>query len=431
MKIIDKFIRVGLIAMILLSLFLSWKILNNSDNKQVSKKQNQSSKNVTSLKQPTDVFLPVKLVYYNAEGKQLYSNKESLLQQLLRQLIDNSSNGAVGNQKTVNIINLKEAFDLSMSDDMPLNYFLAINKHDSASKVDKNLMFRRLVVAVGEPILYFLDNNNKEVYQMKLNFNTTDLKILLNDSDNRYIEVGNNQSDAPVYYEFTEPLHLPKYSYILATQSYSVFSNSFFEKGQELVSENDDLNNRDIKLSNSQGESLAIKYETGEVNYNGHLASKANNQFKSNTMLEESFYYLQNIGNSLGTLRFYEADENQVIYRNYVEGYPVFSDGVRGRFEFAKKDNTVQIKTNQETIQVPIPSKEEVVLPSTREVINQLANYGIEESEIKGMQIGYSWINNQETKQVIDLTPEWYIKLTDEWISLNQVETQESQGESN
>lgn len=431
MKIIDKSIRYGLIVMIMLSLFLSWKILNNSDNKQLTKKQNAAPESVVALKKPTDVFLPVKLVYHNEKGQHLYSNKESLLQNLLVKIISNVENGSVGNKKTIDLHDKNESFELTMSDNLALNYFLAINQLEDNAENDNNIIFRRLVVSMDDSFLYFLDDKNKEVYHMAFQGDMEELQKILKDSKNRYLEVGDNQSNVPVYYQFLEPLHLPTYSYIVATQSYTFFSKAFFDKDKELISDNDDLNSRDINLSNAQGESLDVKYDTGEVKYSGHIPKKANEGFQSNTILEESFYYLQTIANSLGTLRYYESNDNQIVYRNYVEGYPVFSDGVRGRVEFSKKDQTMQIRTNQETVQVPIPSEEEVILPATQEVINLLASYGVEETAIKGLQIGYSWISNEETTQVIDLTPEWYVKLDDEWLSLDQVQTKVSQGANN
>lgn len=66
MKIVDRVIRVGLIAMISLSLYLSFKIWTNSGNQEVAK-SNMTNEVSQSLRQPSDVFLPTHLIYHDTQ----------------------------------------------------------------------------------------------------------------------------------------------------------------------------------------------------------------------------------------------------------------------------------------------------------------------------------------------------------------------------
>ncbi|MGC3221181.1 hypothetical protein ACPTGR_14350, partial [Enterococcus faecium] len=73
-------------------------------------------------------------------------------------------------------------------------------------------------------------------------------------------------------------------------------------------------------------------------------------------------------------------------------------------------NGSVQVnnQTSLNTIQVPIPSDEEVVLASTNEIIQQLKAKGADSNKIGSVNVGYTWQNVKETNRVVDLLPEWY-----------------------
>ncbi|WP_238786645.1 YycH family regulatory protein [Vagococcus coleopterorum] len=423
MKLMEKIIRVSLVLMILLSLFLTWKIWNNSGNKQVAKRQTSNTEQSSSAKHPTDIFLPVKLVYQDQDGKHLYTNKEREIQELSRLLVKDviGKKTELLDGKKIELVDRKNSFDLSMSDDLSLLYFLKMNEMPIPNELDNKLTFRRIAVSLEDKEVAFLDEDNHVIYELPLSDDSSQYEKILKNEKNNYIEVNHDDSILPVYYEFSKPINLPKYSYILATQSYSLFSQAFFLETDELVSNNDDPTDRDVNLASPAGNTFNVKYDTGEISYNGLLGKEVDSAYGTETFVEDSFFFVKNIGNSFGTLRYFEGTEEAVTYRNYVEGYPVFSDDTKGRLEFTKKDKGLHIETNQETIQVPIPSKEEVTLSTTKEAVMLLNNYGIAQKDIQGLQIGYTWLSNQETKQVVDLTPEWYVKTNDVWESIEQV----------
>lgn len=422
MKIVDKLIRFALITMIIISLFLSWKIWRNSDNKQLTKKQNEVTENTTLQKKPADVFLPVSLIYHDKAGKHLYSNKEGLLQSLTRQLLEQSNGDMVGTGKKIDPLKEKETFELTLPNELSLAYFLDINHKKVSDDVKGATKFSRLVVSLNEKKLCFVDNDYKEVYQMALKSDNQIFKKILADSANRFVEVVPRLTEQGLSYDFSDEIKLPKYSYILATQSYNVFSKAFFLSTADVISDKDDVESTDIKLVNSDGDAMDVIFESGEVIFKGRMINESSEKQHS-TIFENSFQYLKNLGNSLGSIRYYEGNDKKITYRNYVEGYPVFGDSSKGQINFSKNQKGIEIKLNQQTIQVPIPSDDKVEIPSTQTVIDTLNYYGIETEDIQGLQIGYTWLSNQETTQVVDLTPEWYIKLDNKWQSLDEVES--------
>ena len=88
---------------------------------------------------------------------------------------------------------------------------------------------------------------------------------------------------------------------------------------------------------------------------------------------------------------------------------------MKGRLEVGVSNKTVFVRTNQETIQVPIPSEETVTLIPTEQLIENLTLAGVDLSLIDDIQIAYEWQTNAETKQVVDLVPIWYVKYEEIW----------------
>lgn len=434
MKLVDKLIRFGLVAMIALSLFLTWKIWTNSGSKEPMESL-KTTENTMNLKQPKDVFSPVKLVYHDDEGKHFYTNREKLISTITKEVLRLSRDRLTvysdkEAKKVINSKRLSNSFELLMASPFDLNYFLEINGQEVTKEIKDTIMFQRLLVSFEEEVLYVINDQDNQVYRIKIKGDLNELKRLLTEENNRYIEVVKAE-ELPVFYQFKDEIKLKKYSYILSTQSYTMFSQAFFDNVQEIMPNDDNKNSKDVNLINAEGSSLKISYGTGEVSFSGRIKQDALLADDTPNIYTETFYYVQSIGNSMGTVRYFEEANNRVTYRNFVEGFPVFSDHTRGRVEVTSTNQLVQVMTNQEMIQVPIPSDEEVLLPTTEEAVRQLEQAGIDRTVLEDLQLGYTWETNQETKQVVDLVPEWYVKIDNYWNSVANVilKAQEGEGE--
>ena len=70
---------------------------------------------------------------------------------------------------------------------------------------------------------------------------------------------------------------------------------------------------------------------------------------------------------------------------------------------------------------MPIPSDEEVELPNTENVIQNLVDKGADKGKIQSIIVGYTWQNIKETNRVVDLLPEWYVKYQEQWYSVSEL----------
>ena len=78
-QITDKIVKISLISMILLSLFLSWKIWTKPANRSLAEKDKDNTSELVQTKKMTDVYVPTKLFYHKDKEELLYSNKETTI----------------------------------------------------------------------------------------------------------------------------------------------------------------------------------------------------------------------------------------------------------------------------------------------------------------------------------------------------------------
>lgn len=417
-KLGNRIVKVTLIVLILLSLFLSWKIWTKPANRGFQDRSNKVSE-VVQKKPMTDVFVPTKLFYHENKGEDFfYTNKESVISSLQERVV----NFEFGDIKELTrteaaaLLEKEQIFSLVFPSEIPVALFTELHHLDlELPEEHKNMVFSRVTVSLLDETLYFVNHAKTEAIEVPVKGDFKSLERLLQSKKNGYFKVNAPEDSLINIYYFTEEVELKIYSYIVATQSFTTFSKGFFNQSSDLYSnEGENLN-----LSNGEGESLTIENKTGEVTYFGKL--QENHNQVSNKLYYDTFQYVENMGSALGNMRYFSSKENEVTYRNYVEGFPVFGENMQGSLEATVQNKNIYIRANQETLQIPIPSEENVTLIPTAKLVEQLRDQGVDLDSIQDIQIGYKWQTNKETKQAVDLVPEWYIKYNNEWYTQPEV----------
>lgn len=411
----DKLVKISLALMIGLSVLLSWKIWTKPTNRNFDLINKKELSSVVQTKDIAEVYVPTKLFYHKTKDDILYTNRESTITDIQNKVsdFDFESVKKVSKEDNEKIMTQSKTVSLLFPKELPLSVY-ADTYHLKAKVLDdmNDININRILVSFEEEAVYFMSRNLEEGAKAEVKGNFDGIEKILNENK-KYYSVSLEPDNISQLYYLTEELKLKTYSYIVATQSFTTFSKAFFNQSNDVFS-NEGSN---VSLSNGEGESLTIQSKTGEVNYFGKVKSPTNKVIENDYYT--SFQYVESLGNSLGTLRYFGSnpENGDIVYRNYVEGYPVFGEDMRGLLEVAVQNKNVLVRTNQETIQIPIPSEEEVVLNSTREVLDDLLADGVDLDDVADIQIGYSWKGNPETKQVIELIPEWYILYQDTWIA--------------
>lgn len=422
----DKIIKVSLITLILLSLFLSWKIWTKPANRNLAEKGKDTSSELVQTKKMTEVYVPTKLFYHKEKNNLLYSNKETVINNIHNKLtaLHYRSNQELGEKETREAFYSLHSFNLVFPKELPVSVYESVYQSDF--KLPKELQefeFNRIIYSFETEKVYFVNPSLKKsiIFDVKGDSQTLE-DLVTNEKKNNYYSVTLEPENISGIYYMKDEVKLKTYSYIVATQSFTTFSKAFFDQPNDLYS-NDSEN---VNLSNSEGESLTIQADTGEVNYFGKLKSKESSS--KNSFYFDTFQYVENIGNTLGTLRYFDVKDGDITYRNYIEGFPVFGKNMKGRLEVIVQNRNVFVRTNQEMIQIPIPSSETITLMSTADLIDNLSSSGVDVSLINDVQIGYEWQTNTETKQAADLVPTWYIHYDGAWYSHSELDEKIEKG---
>lgn len=427
MKLSEKIIRVMLFALILLSLVLTYAIWLSPTSKTADvNTSKQAVKNDQNYAKATDAFLPLRGIWSLSTGT-FQTSSENLLATTQARLTESTfgqlQEVAHGEENFESYTSLTNGIELSYEGgfslteyvkvfDMPIN-LNSLNDSDQ-------ITFSKIQIDFTKKKLRFLSYKQKLVYEASISADLTGLETIYQKNQDRFIPMAEENSLVPNILSTADRVRLKKYSYILTTQSYSLFRNAFFQNPDQAKGEEEASGTRSFVSGN---EELMMDEQKRLVTFKGELPE----ELAGESIYSQTFNYVSRLGTSVGNLRYFDHKDGKMNYRIFVEGYPIFSQTSKGRIslminqESKGSERQVEIETSMDTVQVPIPSDEEVELPSTLEVENNLAAVGVDLTKIKSFIIGYTWQDIDGVNKLVALTPEWFVKYDDTWYSADQL----------
>lgn len=421
MNILEKIIRVGLFFLVLLSLFLSLNIWISSSRKETAETKDAPVATPVNERTSKDVFMPLRLIK-KQENKMELSNSENLIANVQSEI-------EKGTFETVSQVvkenaeefqqyqEIENGFELLYEGKFLLSEYIDVFKLSFADmdSIENDIYFMKIQVDLNKEVIRFFDYDHLNVYEARCTVNGSNLSKILNKEGVQYKTVTSEKDLANKQYYLTDERKLKQYSYIIESQSVTRFRNAFFND-PENVQTNE--NNQDLTYT-SDNERLSVFDDTQSrlIKFEGKVQPKKNQNIYS-----ETFPYIKKLGKNMGNIRYFDRTDDQITYRTFVEGFPVFSEKNKGQVQMTISDDyldekTIQIATSMDTIQIPIPSDEEVTLGSTEQVLNELLAAGADTEKIQSLIIGYTWQSIDSTKSVVDLTPEWYVCYDGKWYS--------------
>lgn len=421
MKLTEKIIRIGLVLLVLLSLYFSVSIWISSAKKEQPLKSDTQVAAVVNERSATDVFLPLRLIRIQ-NGKTEMNNSENLIANVQSE-IKKSSFGSLSQVVQENeeqfekFLTMENGVELIYEDSFLLKEYLSVYgiAIDTAELTNSDeVNFTCIQIDLNQNKIRFLDFNRKDVYEAAITVDADKIVTTLDKTGTEYNQISDQQVIGVQHYYFSENLKMKKYSYILASQPVTKFRNAFFANTDDIQT-NEDSNDFSYTSGN---ERLVVDERLGKIHFNGVLETRK----PEDNIYSDSFGYIKKLGTNMGNIRYFDRTNSQINYRTFVEGYPVFSENNKGQVHITidnekAENSTVVIDTSVDTIQVPIPSEEEVTLQSTESLFESLSANGADAAKISSVVIGYTWHKIEEITQVVDLTPEWYIRYDEKWYS--------------
>jgi Uncharacterized protein conserved in bacteria len=138
---------------------------------------------------------------------------------------------------------------------------------------------------------------------------------------------------------------------------------------------------------------------------------------------QRGYQKVTNLQNSIANLRLYNANwtDKDLIFREYVEGFPIFKKSQFGsiHIKFSRKGSTE--KFLNKVLEVPVPSNQSPTkLKSTSEIFKGLERVGYSPNDIQAVEVGYQWNSETDNEKVVDLKPTYYIKIDGHWKPYNE-----------
>lgn len=386
--------------------------LNQSDSSITQQARMRNNKSVYDLYTPTSV-------YGFKDGKlySLYSSKYNILlafskaaRQMKVQRIDRL---AASFRKYEEYLNNQNFVQLTYPDEITFNLF-----SDASGKKDNRQFNRIFVSKTNDDIIYFGNDKTDELYKIsvkKANF----------DQLRRYIEKADYKTTVKFvklkfgYTTFyTQEERWRVYSYLVNEQPNSYFVARLL--GNSGVSSR---TNKRGRTTYSLNYSTRLSVPKSESKNNDYLYTRyEKTHYKSMTdKLLDSVYYVHRLGLNEQDLRFFDADNNNIKYTNYVEGTPVFLNEHDVQVNSIFSPDSVEIGFNSTNLQIPIPfDGRRISLPPTQEIVDQLKNHGIDKNEIESIVVGSRVEKDASRDNLVNLIPTYYVKAFGRWMSLNE-----------
>lgn len=427
MKISERIIRVALFALILLSLILTYAIWLSPTSKTADvNTSKQAVKNDQNYAKATDAFLPIRGIWDLAEGK-FQTSSENLLATTQARLTESTygqlQEVAQGEEEIKSYYSLDNGIELNYEGGFSLTEYVKVFDMPinlNSLKDSDKLTFSKIQVDFAKKKIRFLNYSKDTVYEATISADFTGLETIYQKNQPKFLEMSDENPLVPRLLRTKDRVRLKKYSYILTTQSYSLFRNAFFQNPDQAKGEEEASGARSFV---SGHEELMMDEQKRQVTFEGELPEDLSKE----SMYSQSFNYVSRLGTAVGNLRYFDHHEGQVNYRIFVEGYPIFSQSSKGKMAVKighgsnGASTQIRIETSMDTVQVPIPSDEEVELPSTLEIENNLAAVGLDLDKVQSFIIGYTWQDIDGVNKLVALTPEWFVKYDNTWYPATQL----------
>lgn len=428
LRISEKILRGILIVLILLSIVFSYNIWLAPTNRTPN--VNSNTQTINNLEQnyakATDSYLPIRGIW-DLDGQKFQTNSENLLATAQARLTEADygelSIVAQGEAEMQNYYQVNRGMELNYEGQFSLAEYLKV--FDIPINIDNfdqpnRIRFNKIQIDFENNHIRFLNYARQTVYQGDITFSTNTLQDIYENNQSRFIPMTEENQIIPRLLQTEGNIRLKRYNYILTTQSYSLFRNAFFRepvgaKGQE--------NEQGVQSFVSGQEELILNDDQRTVDFSGELPKDV----QSDSIYAQTFGYVSRLGTGVGNLRYFDREGGQITYRTFVEGYPIFSESDKGKMVVTIGDaqndeaKSVAIQMSMDTVQVPIPSDEEIELSSSLEMENQLVYAGLDIDKVESYIIGYTWSDVDGANRLVSLTPEWYVKYDGNWFAASQL----------
>ncbi|KRL20927.1 YycH family regulatory protein [Lentilactobacillus kisonensis] len=428
MKFSKYLIPIALTIAVIVSLTLSMVLWTNPANYRSKQNTKQNSQTESMIKPKHYVYTPTQAVYTNSEGDQeiLVNELVNVISEIKKTMRDyqkpSISEYRSGSQTDYfKVANRPNSIMLSYP--TPVSMKILNANVNNRFKKFPNVTVNRIVLPTDDQTkLYLLNDQDFKVYQVKVKKHSLKAlnKVLTMSiwTISATFKLFNNK---PLVY-VDSSVQMEPYKYLIDRQSEDYYVSRLLNS--------DDSQNISAKRRKNvviYGDQNSMQLLFNSKMRMGRFSDYRPNKNKRNitSALNNSYNKLADLGLPLDNVRFFDYDSQSrtVMYRTFVEGFPIFRANGFGTISTRTINASAQrMDFSLDNPEVPIPSKKGyTTLPSTTTMIKRLVNHGYKAKEIAKIQIGYGWRKDSSSPLLINLTPDWYILYNGKWQSYTEM----------
>ena len=309
MKLSEKIIRIALFILILLSLVLTYAIWLSPTSKTADiNTSKQAVKNDQNYAKATDAFLPIRGIWDVSEGK-FQTSSENLLATTQARLTESTygqlQEVAQGEEEIKNYYSLNDGIELNYEGGFSLTEYVKVFDMPinlNSVKESEKLTFSKIQVDFSKKKIRFLNYSKDTVYEATISADFTGLETIYQKNQEKYLPMLAENPLVPRLLRTKDRVRLKKYSYILTTQSYSLFRNAFFQNPDQARGEEEESGMRSFV---SGHEELVMDEQKRLVTFNGELPSDLSKE----SIYSQSFNYVSSLLKAIRYLAHHQKEK--------------------------------------------------------------------------------------------------------------------------
>lgn len=407
-----------LVFAILLSIYLILQLLL-APGQRTQDRQNDTPGTTQTLNR---VFRPVQEIVNDAKGKTVLWQTASLkrVETIRETLVDADfryqKEADVTQKELQTVLTRTNSLVLRYANPLPLSYFNARYEQD-VDHPDKR--FDYIVIPYQQLVnnrIYLVDTQEQSVVTLSASgFQQAQIADEVTNYQGETIAVRFDTVNRQMRLIYEDDIQLPNYSYLTTMQEPHRYATQLLGGSGVTTQVLDGGGMRYENAATRQTVTL------DEVQQNMTFVDQREQSNPPNTFSERlarSFAQINLPAANLSDIRYFEKMHNgrEIVYRTYVDDWPVFYQADNGAI-LTTIDDKGRITTDYSLVNlnVPVPNDNQpVTLPSMDKILKQLAELDIPQDAYVDLTPGYQWTYQKQGNRVVDLTPTWMIKTSDE-----------------
>lgn len=419
----SRLTSVILYVLVGLSLFLTWRILaipSQTLNLQPVAPTVQNP-NISTTKSLEDVFVPNQLTVHTDTHTYITENVK-ILKDVNSFLTDWKMEGisflatyetSEFNDLVLQTGRMEVKFPAAIHLDLISRYFDVLPEG-----LSNDMITRILLSPQSEDKIYLVNDDTKKVYTAQRPEKSIESLLALYTKNVDHFVAANAYSFSNgIVFMPQERVEVPVLVYLTEKQSTSFFINELFDDTTELRDNSDEA----VTSYSDNISELRIIKDSGILYYYRNNLDRTS--ILPYRQVRNSFHELKFLDTWPGASLYdgYDLVTDQITYRRYVNGIPICDNKGMGsvRMKIANSGST-EIQFPTKIIQTPLEDRQKnVELLMGEEVIEILESNGYSFSEIEMIEIAYEWNNSEESSRIVELTPQWFVKMAGTWRTLD------------